>query len=502
MSSTTDRPASGHTHEAVIVGAGFGGMGAAIALRRLGIDDLVILDREDDVGGTWHVNRYPGLAVDIPSSTYSYSFEPNPYWSRLYAPGPELKAYSDHVATKYDLRKHMRFGVVVDGARWDDEAKHWAVSLHDGSTLSAHFLLTATGFLSQPKLPEIPGIESFDGTVMHTAKWDDDVELTGRRAAVIGTGATAVQLIPEIAPTLSELTVFQRTAIWVTPKSDGPVPRRLQNLYARLPVTQRIARGIGSSILEALMVFGVLKYRRFKLFNRMAERVAKRHLARQVQNPETRRKLTPDYSFGCKRPTFSNDYYPTFNQPHVHLETTPIARIEPDAIITEDGVRHEIDTLVCATGFNLWDTNFPAIEIIGREGRNLGKWWRDHRFQAYEGVAVPKFPNFFSLNSPYSYSGLSYFTTIESQMKHMTRLITAMRRRGATQFEVTEEANAAFLDRMTERLGDSVFTLGSCLTARSYYFNQHGEATLLRPTSTIGAFREAANFPISDYALT
>jgi cation diffusion facilitator CzcD-associated flavoprotein CzcO len=259
---------------------------------------------------------------------------------------------------------------------------------------------------------------------------------------------------------------------------------------------------VGSGILEVIMVAGVLKYRRFKVFNGIAEKVAKRHMARQVRDPETRRKLTPDYSFGCKRPTFSNNYFPTFNQPHVHLETTPIAHIEPDAIVTEDGVRHEIDTLVLATGFNLWDTNFPAIEVIGREGRNLGKWWRENRFQAYEGIAVPKFPNYFSLNSPYSYSGLSYFTTIESQMKHMTRLLTAMRRQGADEFEVTEEANAEFLARMNEKLGDSVFELGSCSTARSYYFNQHGEATLLRPTSTIAAFREAARFPISDYALS
>jgi cation diffusion facilitator CzcD-associated flavoprotein CzcO len=498
MVAQTDR----HVHDAIIVGAGFGGMGAAIALRRLDIDDIVILEREDDLGGTWHVNRYPGLAVDIPSATYSYSFEPNPYWSRMYAPGSELKAYCDHVATKYDLRRHMRFGVVVDGARWDDEAQVWVVNLHDGQTLTTRYLLTATGFLSQPKMPDIPGIETFEGSVLHTAKWDDDLDLHGRRAAVIGTGATAVQLIPEIAPKLSELTVFQRTAIWVTPKTDGPVPRRLQKLYARIPFTQRVARGIGSGILEVLMVAAVLKYRRFKRFNQTAEKVAKRHMARQVRDPETRRKLTPDYSFGCKRPTFSNDYYPTFNQPHVHLETTPIARIEPDAIVTEDGTRHQIDTLVLATGFNLWDTNFPAIEIIGRDGRNLGKWWRENRFQAYEGVAVPKFPNYFSLNSPYSYSGLSYFTTIESQMKHITRLLTAMRRRGASRFEVTEEANAEFLARMRRNLDDSVFTLGSCSTARSYYFNQHGEATLLRPTSTIGAFREAGRFPISDYALS
>ena len=498
MARTPDR----HLHEAVIVGAGFGGMGAAIALRRLGIDDFVILDREDDLGGTWHVNRYPGLAVDIPSATYSYSFEPNPYWSRLYAPGAELKAYCDHVATKYDLRRHMQFGVIVDGARWDEEERHWVVNLHDGETLTARYLLTATGFLSQPKMPEIPGIETFAGTVVHTTKWDHELDLSGRRAAVIGTGATAVQLIPEIAPKLAELTVFQRTAIWVTPKSDGPVPKALQRLYASVPLTQRVARGLGSGILEVIMVAGVLKYRRFKMFNHLAERFAIRHMARQVKDPETRRKLTPDYSFGCKRPTFSNTYFPTFNQPHVHLETTPIQHVEPDAIVTTDGTRHQIDTLVLATGFNLWDTNFPAIEVIGRDGRNLGKWWRENRFQAYEGVAVPKFPNYVSLNSPYSYSGLSYFTTIESQMKHLTRLLTAMRRDGKTEFEVTEEANARFLARMKHNLDDSVFALGSCSTARSYYFNQHGEATLLRPTSTIGAFREAARFPLSDYALT
>ena len=299
MAAQTDR----RVHDAVIVGAGFGGMGAAIALRRLDLDDIVILEREDDLGGTWHVNRYPGLAVDIPSSTYS--FEPNPYWSRLYAPGEELKTYCDHVATKYDLRRHMRFGVVVDGARWDEEERHWIVNLHDGATLRARYLLTATGFLSQPKMPEIPGIDTFDGTVVHTTKWDHDLDLEGRRAAVIGTGATAVQLIPEIAPKLAELTVFQRTAIWVVPKSDGPVPKRVQSLYARIPLTQRVARGIGSGVLEAIMVAGVLKYRRFKAFNGMAEKVAKRHMARQVRDPETRRKLTPDYSFGAAPSTLN-----------------------------------------------------------------------------------------------------------------------------------------------------------------------------------------------------
>lgn len=490
----------GTIHDAAIVGAGFGGIGAAIQLRRLGHDDLVILEREDDLGGTWHVNRYPGLAVDIPSSTYSYSFEPNPYWSRLYAPGAELKAYATHVAEKYDVRRHMRFGTVVEGAVWDEDAKHWTVDIAGGARLHARMLLTATGFLSQPRMPDIEGIDSFAGTIIHTAQWDDSVELEGRRAAVIGTGATAVQLIPEIAPRLAELTVYQRTAIWVTPKKDGAIPRRVQQLYARVPLAQRVARAVGSSILEAIMVSGVLRYRQMKLLNRGAEKIALRHLQRQVDDPETRRKLTPDYSFGCKRPTFSNTYFRTFNRGDVHLETTPIARIEPGGIVTQDGTRTAIDTLVLATGFNLWDTNFPAFQVIGRGGKDLGTFWREQRFQAYEGVAVPGFPNFISLNSPYSYSGLSYFTTIESQMRHISRLLTEARRRGARTFEVTERANAEFLARMKHNLEDSVFVNGSCATSRSYYFNQHGEATLLRPTSTINAFREAATFPLDAYS--
>lgn len=487
-------------HDAVIIGAGFGGIGAAIQLHRLGLDDLVILERETDLGGTWHVNRYPGLAVDIPSSTYSYSFEPNPYWSRLYAPGAELKAYAEHVAGKYDVRRHMRFGTLVEAAVWDDDARHWTVSVADGEPVHARLLLTATGFLSQPRLPDIDGIESFAGTIVHTTQWDDELALDGRRAAVIGTGATAVQLIPEIAPRLAELTVYQRTAIWVTPKQDARVPERLQRLYARVPLTQRLVRAAGSGILEAIMVSGVLRYRQAKFLNRGVEKLALRHLRKQVADPATRSKLTPDYSFGCKRPTFSNTYFPTFNRPNVHLETTPIARIEPDAIVTTDGGRTEIDTLVLATGFNLWDTNFPAFEIRGRDGLDLGTFWRQQRFQAYEGVAVPGFPNFISLNSPYSYSGLSYFTTIESQMRHMARLLGEVERRGAEVFEVTERANTAFLDRMTVNLQDSVFVNGSCSTSRSYYFNQHGEATLLRPTSTLNAFREAGSFPLDDYA--
>jgi cation diffusion facilitator CzcD-associated flavoprotein CzcO len=486
-------------HQVVIVGAGFGGMGAAIQFRRLGIDDLLILEREDDLGGTWHVNRYPGLAVDIPSMTYSYSFEPNPHWSRLFAPGAELKQYADHVADRYGLRQHMRFRTVVEGARWDEETQSWVVSLAGGETVTTRYLVTATGFLSQPHRPDIPGIEAFAGTVIHTAAWNDSHDLSGERIAVIGTGATAVQLIPEVAKVAGELTVYQRTPIWVAPKTDAAIPPRLRQVFARFPLTQRILRMVNTTMLEAIMVTGVLHYRQGKRFNQAAARMALRHLHRQISDPELRRKLTPDYDFGCKRPTFSNDYFPTFRKPHVHLETTSIERFEPNAVVTTDGRRTEIDTLILATGYNIWDINFPAIEIVGREGRNLGKWWRETRFQAYEGVAVPKFPNYLTLASPYSYSGLSYFTTIESQMRHINRLFGELRRRRAQTFEVTQAANDEFLDRVTARLTDSVFYVGRCETARSYYFNQHGEAAILRPTSTINAFREAERFPLDAY---
>ncbi|MGN6474364.1 MAG: flavin-containing monooxygenase, partial [Mycobacteriales bacterium] len=355
------------------------------------------------------------------------------------------------------------------------------------------------GYLSQPYRPEIPGIDSYAGDVLHTAKWDDDYDLKGKRVAVIGTGATAVQLIPEVAKLAGEMTVYQRTPIYVTAKNDFAIPKSVQRAFARFPITQRAARLVSTSLLELLMVAGVLRYRQLPRFNERAGNLAIRNMKHHIKDPELREKLTPSYSFGCKRPTFSNDYYPTFNLPHVSLETTPIDHFESDGIVTTDGRKTTIDTLVLATGYNIWDVNFPAFEVIGRGGRDLGKWWRDNRFSAYEGVSVPMFPNFLCLASPYSYSGLSYFTTIEYQMQHIARLFGEVRRTKASGFEVTEKASEEFLDRMTVLLGDSVFSNGNCGPARSYYFNQHGEAAILRPTSTYNTRREASRFPLSDY---
>ncbi|MGN6473044.1 MAG: flavin-containing monooxygenase, partial [Mycobacteriales bacterium] len=253
-------------------------MGAAIEFKRQGFDNILIVDREDDLGGTWHVNHYPGLAVDIPSVTYSYSFEPNPFWSRLFAPGAELKRYALHVADKYDLHRHMRFGKAVEGARWEEDEHRWVVNLSGGETLTTRYLIAATGYLSQPYRPEIPGIDDYAGDVLHTAKWDDTYDLAGKRVAVIGTGATAVQLIPEVAKLAGEMTVYQRTPIYVTAKNDFEIPKSVQRVFARFPITQRAARLVSTSLLELLMVAGVLRYRQLHRFNEREGQLAIRNM--------------------------------------------------------------------------------------------------------------------------------------------------------------------------------------------------------------------------------
>ena len=492
-----------HRYDAIIVGAGFGGIGAAIQLGRLGYDNIVILDRLDGLGGTWRVNHYPGLSVDQPSTTYSYWFEPNPYWSRLFAPGNEVQAYAEHVADKYDVRRHMRFNASVDGAQWDEDAKVWRVALAGGETLTSQFLIVATGFLCQPKIPDIAGIDTFAGHVVHTAAWDHDYSMAGRRAAIIGTGSTGIQVIPELAKEVADLTVYQRTPILVTPKSDVVFPPVAQRMFARLPFTQRIVRWLTDNTTDFMMVLTMWRYRRFKFLNKAMAAQSALHRLLSVRDRELARKMRPDFDFGCKRPSISNDYYPTFTKPHVHLETAGIERIEPDGVVSRDGTKREIDTLVLATGYDVWEGNLPAIEVIGRGGRNLGKWWRETRFQAYQGMTAPAFPNFINMASPFSWVGLSWFNTVEYQMRHMNRLFGELQRRGAHTFEVTEEANTRFYERMTKLLDDSVFHLGNCATSNSYWFNQQtGEAPLFRPTSVRSAVNEQDSFPLTDYAIT
>src|ERR1700744_4851872 len=406
--------------EAVIVGAGFGGIGAAIQLKRMDIDDFVILDREDDLGGTWHVNPHPDLAVDVPPTTYSYFFEPNPNWSRLFTPGPEIKQYAAGVADKYDVRRHMRFNTIVESARWDDDTRLWQVALSGGDVLTARYLITATGFLSQPKTPDIPGITTFEGKVIHTTEWEDDFDPTGRRIGIIGTGATAVQLIPKLAAKAADLTVYQRTPIWVAPKIDLRFSNRAKQLFARLPWTQRVIRTVTDTIYELMITVGVVRYRvpLFRRLNISAMDLCKINQFLAIRDKELRRKLTPDYDIGCKRPTFSNSYFRSFAKPHVHLQADGIERVEADGIVNDDGSKTDIDTLVLAPGFRLGGANFPANEVNGRGRPHPGKLGRAPRFQAYQGVSIPYFPNFLNLASPYAQLGLNFFHTMECHMRH------------------------------------------------------------------------------------
>jgi len=484
--------------EVLIIGAGFGGIGAAIQLQRLGIHSFLIVERADDLGGTWHANTYPGLTVDIPCHSYAYSFEPNPDWSRMFAPGAEIKAYANDVATKYRLREHMRFGCDVERTEYDEAGKYWTAHIRGQAPIRARVLVAAVGYLSRPKRPSIPGLESFAGKVIHTAAWDHDYDLQGRRAAVIGTGATSVQLLPEIAPKLAQLDVYQRTPVWVGPKRDFASSADLRAFLREVPLAQRLWRLVSHTILELMTWFGVTHYKLAPFFMRLAMLGARMHMHHSIKDPELRRKLTPSYGMGCKRPTISNSYYPVFNRDNVELVTEPIARIEPDGVVTQDGRKRRIDTLILATGFNIWETD-GLVSIRGVAGRELAALWQESGYRAYEGITIPGFPNLFYLPAPYSYTGLSYFFTIEGEMKHMARCLTAMKQRGAASFEVTESALVRFVARMKRQLGGSVFVVGDCTSSNSYYFDPHGEPTLMRPTPVVGAHLRHATFPLSDY---
>jgi len=487
-------------YEALIIGTGFGGMGAAIQLKRMGINSILMLDRESDLGGTWHINRYPGLAVDIASVSYSYSFEPNPNWSRRYCPGEEIKSYADHVADKYDLRRHMQFNTTIVSAKYDEGGKFWTVQTDQGATYSARFLLLATGFLSQPQYPDIPGIDEFEGKIIHTAAWDYEYDLQGKRAAMIGTGASGVQVLPIIAEETAHMTVFQRTPIWVAPKSNPKITEKQKQRYARFPITQKIARFISDTALELMMVTALLNAKRFPFMMKAAQKGCLDHLHRQVKDPELRAKLTPDYDFGCKRPTFSNNYFPTFVKPNVDLVTDSIDRIEADGIVTKTGDKVAIDTLVLATGFNVWKKgNFPAFDVVGKGNQELGDRWLAEGFQSFEGITVPGFPNLFNLHSPFSYSGFCYFNTIEIQMKHMERCLKEYQRRGAESFEATEDAQQKFIEKMRRKGDDTVFAVGSCNSANSYYFDPHGQFSLLRLSSARNGMASARHFPLNAY---
>lgn len=488
-------------HDVVIIGGGLSGIGAAIMLDRAGFDDYLILEAGDGFGGAWHWNTYPGVGVDIPSFSYQFSFEQVSGWSRVYAPGAELKAYAEHCVDKYDVRRRSELGVSVTAAAYDDAGDRWEIRLDDGRTVTGRHIVSATGVLTKPKKPEIEGLDDFAGTVMHTARWDHDVDLAGRRVAVIGTGASAVQVIPTVAASVEQLTVFQRTPIWCLPKPDAPLPRLMRTVLGAVPGAKTLARLVSQSYVEVTFPLAA-HFHGYVPTASAGEKLGHLHLRRSVTDPDVRRKLTPNYSLGCKRPSFSNTYLQAFNRANVLLETDPIAAITPSGVRTESGTEHEVDVLILATGFKVFDkSNMPPFPVTGADGADLETFWTTNRFQAYHGVSVPAFPNLFSILGPYGYNGSSYFNLIETQTNHIIRVLTAARQRGATRVEVTEQANADYFAAVLGRRDKQIFFQGQCATANSYYFDDRGDVPL-RPSSTLETMWDAARFPLDAYSFS
>jgi cation diffusion facilitator CzcD-associated flavoprotein CzcO len=485
-------------HEVAVVGGGFSGIGTAIALDRAGIGEWTMLEAGDGVGGAWHWNTYPGIGVDIPSFSYQFSFEQRSDWSRVYAPGEELKAYAEHCMDEYGLRSRTRLRTAVSGIEFDPGNHLWRVEVEGGESLTARFVVGATGIFSRPKPPDIPGLDDFAGALMHSARWDHDQDLRGKRVAVIGTGASAVQIIPAIAPEVEHLTVFQRTPIWCMPKPDRPLSPRFADALERIPGAQRLARALSQAYVELNFPLPA-HFHGVVPLAKGAERIALRNLRCQVSDPVVRDKLTPRYGLGCKRPSFSNEYLPAFNRENVYLETTPIEAITPSGVRVAGGREHEVDVLVLATGFEVFDKgNMPPFPVRGPDGPELAEWWSENRFQAYEGVSIPGFPNFFMILGPYGFNGASYFTLIENQARHIVRCLTGARQRGATAVEISAEANRRYWEAMLARRDRQVFFSGTCSAANSYYFDEHGDAPF-RPASTLEVAWRSAHFDLDDY---
>ena len=487
-------------HEVVVIGGGFSGIGMAIALERAGIPDYRIIEEGTGFGGTWYWNRYPGVAVDIPSFSYQFSYDQRSDWSRVYAPGAELLAYAERCAADHALYDKVQFGTRVTGATYDGERHRWELETSTGERLVARHVVDATGVLTQPKRPEIEGVDDFAGVTLHTARWDHAQDLRGKRVAIIGTGASAIQLLPAIAPEVAKVTVFQRTPIWCLPKLDAPLPGVLGWILGHVPGAKRAARLVSQTLVELQFPIAAHFHKPLGLAP-FFEKSAKRYIAKQVHDPVLREKLTPKYGLGCKRPSFHNEYLATYNRPNVELETTPIARITEHGVVTTDGTEHEIDVLVLATGFKVFDPgNFPKYPVTGRGGVDLERWWDENRYQAYHGISVPGFPNYFTMFGPYGYNGSSYFNLVETQSRHIVRALQHARSAGATQIEVTREANDRYWAKALSRRGRQVFAQPSCAHANSYYFDRHGD-TPLRPSLTIETVWDSHRFPLSDYRL-
>ncbi|AEF39610.1 flavin-containing monooxygenase [Hoyosella subflava] len=488
-------------HEIVIIGAGISGIGTAIALQRAGIEDFVLFERGPDIGGTWRDNTYPGVGVDVPSHGYQFSFHLKPDWSRIFAKGAEVKAYIDSCAERYGIRAYVRLNCEVTSREWDEEAQFWRLTV-GGQTVTARFVISAIGPFIRPKPPAIDGLTEFTGTVLQSTSWDHSVDLSGKRVAIIGTGASAVQIVPEIAQRVARLDVYQRTPIWVTPKPDFAIPRVATTIFHAFPPARRLARNGSARAMEAFLTGIALKHEKLVQVNRTGTRLLRGVWYRmQVRDERTRRRLTPDYDFGCKRPATSNTYLRTFNRTNVELITGPISRVTPSGITTSDGQERTVDVLILATGFCVATdpTNYIENPVRGRNGFDLATFYAENRARSYESVSLPGLPNHFIIFGPYGWVGGTWHDLVETATTHITRVIREARNRRATSVEVREEAADRWTKFAQQRMTRSLWALGNCDSANSYYYDGHGDTTFVRPTSTREAWAAARTFSLDDY---
>lgn len=492
MTSAPSRPLPQHVRT-FVVGAGFAGLALAIKLDEAGERNYLVAERGDDVGGTWRDNTYPGAACDVPSQLYSYSFALNPTWSRSFSPQAEIQVYIQRVARESGVLDRFRFGVEVEHAQWDEEARRWRIRTSRGS-LTADVLVAATGALSEPRLPDIDGIDSFGGEVFHSAQWDHDADLTGKRVAVIGTGASAIQIVPEIAQTAAHLDVYQRTAPWVIPRHDRAYTALERFGFRHIPGLQRLYR--------TAIYWGRECYVPAFAFRPElalpARLLARANIARGIADPELRRRVTPSYAIGCKRILISNTYYPTLAQDHVDLVTDRIAKVTPSGIVTEDGTEREVDVLVVATGFHTTDMPI-AHQVVGRRGTTLAQEWAEDGVAAYKGATVHGFPNLFFLIGPNTGLGHSSMVfMIESQVAYVIDALRTMREDDLVAVEPKRGEQEAWNADLQRRMRRTVWNTGGC---SSWYLDDHGRNVTLWPRATFTFRRLTRAFDPGAYHL-
>lgn len=475
-----------------IVGAGFSGLGMAIRLKQQGNDDFFVLERAEDVGGTWRDNSYPGCACDVPSHLYSFSFAPNPDWTRTFSPQREIWDYLRRCAKRFGVGPYIRWGEEVHDASWDEDNQVWRLITTRGQ-LTAAVLVLGNGPLSEPALPPIPGLDRFAGTLFHSARWDAGHNLTGERVAVIGTGASAIQFVPHIQPRVGHLALFQRTPPWILPRGDRPISARRRAVFRALPLAQRLAR----AAIYWQRELGVLGLAYRPSLMRAPERLALKHLAAQVADPALRAKLTPHYTMGCKRILLSDDFYPALSRDNVEVVTDRIREVRTASVVTEDGVERATDTIIVATGFHV--TDMPLAQCVrGRDGRTLADAWRDGP-RAYLGATVAGFPNLFLLIGPNTGLGhTSMVYMIESQLAYILNCLRVMDRRGVRAVEVLPAAQAAFNDELQRRMRGTVWASGCA----SWYLDAGGRNSTLWPGFTWEFRRRTRRFDQAAYTLT